>query len=66
MAHIHSRLVEGDPLIPASGDVIVQFATLAVGLPVPDGWRVLNGNMHNSQIARVVLRYEIEGEPVDG
>lgn len=58
-----NKLVEGDPMDPSGGDVIVQFATLAVGRPVPDGWRVLDGNVHTSQIARVVKRYEIGEMP---
>lgn len=59
---IRRKLVDGDPMDPCSGDIIVELATLAVGHPVPEGWRVLSGNIHNSQIARVVLRYEIEPE----
>lgn len=60
MSIVRSRLVDGDPLDPTPGDVIVQFATLAVGKPVPEGWRVLSGNIHSSTIARVVQRYELE------
>ena len=55
-------LLEGDPLAPSSGDLIVQLADLLVGHPVPEGWRVLSGNNTSSRIARVVMRYEI----VDG
>jgi len=56
------HLIHGDPLHPQDGDVIVQIDTIRVGEPVPDGWRVLTGGMHFSQIARVALRYEIEAE----
>ena len=54
------QLLRGDPMEPSSGDVLAQFDLLAVGKPVPDGWRVLTGNAIMSQIARVVLRYEVE------
>ena len=63
MAHVKNitnRLVDGDPLHPSDGDIITQLASLDVGLPCPKGWRVLTGNAHFSQIARTVLRYEIE------
>lgn len=53
-------LVSGDPLAPSSGDLIAQLATLKVGEPVPEGWRVLSGNAEYSSIARVVMRYEVE------
>lgn len=60
--HISNRLIKGDPFDPSSGDMILQEGTLDVGNPVPDGWRVLDGNMHSSQVVRVVLRYEIEDQ----
>ncbi len=53
-------LIEGDPLDPSSGDLIAQTATLEVGKPVPEGWRVMSGGHAYSQIARVAMRYEIE------
>jgi hypothetical protein len=55
-------LISGDPLEPTSGDMIAETASLAVGLPVPDGWRVLTGNERESVIARVALRYELDLE----
>ena len=55
-------LISGDPMAPASTDTIAQFQRLAVGLAVPDGWRVLSGNERESEIARVAYRYEIEEE----
>lgn len=55
-----NHLIEGDPLDPSSGDLIAQTQSLAVGEPVPEGWRVLSGGHAYSQIARVALRYEIE------
>lgn len=55
-----NKLLEGDPLDPSGCDLIVQLARLPVGQPVPEGWRVLTGNEHTSQIARVAMRYEIE------
>lgn len=58
---INNTLLSGDPLDPSSCDKIVQVANLDVGVSVPDGWRVLSGNMNTSTIARVVLRYEIKG-----
>lgn len=57
-----SYLLTGDPLAPSSGDMIAQTANLPVGEAVPDGWRVLSGNERTSQIARVVLRYEVESD----
>lgn len=57
---VESRLLQGDPLNPASGDLIAQTARLNVGEPVPEGWRVLTGDEASSLIARVVLRYELE------
>ncbi len=56
-----SILLKGDPLDPACpGDLIAQIGSLDVGQPVPEGWRVLTGNAHTSQVARVVLRAELE------
>lgn len=55
-------LLSGNPFEPCGSDVIVQFDSLAVGSPVPDGWRVLSGNERQSEIARVAYRYEIEEE----
>lgn len=55
-------LVTGDPLEPSSGDMIAQTKSLKVGERVPEGWRVLTGNSHESVIARVALRYEVESE----
>jgi len=57
-----NKLIEGDPLAPSDLDVIVQSASLNVGLPVPDGWRVMTGNMHTSLIMRIIYRYEEEAE----
>jgi hypothetical protein len=55
-------LIAGDPMEPASTDLIAQTKSLAVGRPVPDGWRVLSGNERESTIARVAYRYEVEEE----
>lgn len=55
------ELVRGCPMAPSSTDVIACFDRLAVGKPVPSGWRVLSGNERESEIARVAYRYEIEG-----
>jgi hypothetical protein len=62
VASITNRLLDGDPFEPASTDVIVQRGYLRVGKPVPDGWRVLTGNMHESTVYRVAYRHEIEDE----
>lgn len=61
-------LARGNPLEPSDYDLIVQTDTLAVGKPVPEGWTVTTGNMHNSEIVRVAMRYEITGEmlPLEG
>ncbi len=53
-------LISGDPLEPASTDLIAQTALLDVGKRVPEGWRVLSGNERQSTIARVCYRYEAE------
>ena len=58
---IANSLITGDPLEPGCSDIIAQRGYIKVGEPVPDGgWRVLSGNMHDSTVARVVMRYEIE------
>ena len=43
-------------------DLIAQTKRLDVGLPVPDGWRILTGNNESSLIARVAYRDEITEE----
>lgn len=53
-------LIRGNPMEPSSTDLIAETASLPVGDPVPEGWRVLSGNMTESEIARVAYRYEIE------
>jgi hypothetical protein len=55
-------LIRGDVLYPSSTDLIAQTKRLDVGLPVPDGWRVLSGNTNTSEIARVCYRYEAEAD----
>lgn len=55
-------LLSGDPLEPSSTDLIAQTKSLAVGLAVPEGWRVLSGNERESTIGRVAFRYEAEEE----
>jgi hypothetical protein len=59
---MQNYLVSGDPLEPSSTDLIAQKKLLAVGLAVPEGWRVLTGNNRDSVIARVCFRYEAEEE----
>ncbi len=61
MVTVHTNtLLEGDALDPQSTDLIVQQGSLDVGQPVPQGWRVLTGNLDTSLVARVVYRYEVE------
>ncbi len=57
---ITSQMLKGDPFEPASGDIFYQEGRLAVGEPIPEGWRVLDGNMQDSLVVRVAMRYEIE------
>tara|TARA_R110000824_G_scaffold66183_6_gene171869 strand:- start:706 stop:918 length:213 start_codon:yes stop_codon:yes gene_type:complete len=64
-ATIRNQLLRGDPLAPDAFDLIAQFALLDVGDPVPDGWRVLDGNMHHSEIVRLVLRHEEEAKETE-
>lgn len=59
---IENTLLRGDPMSPQCNDLIAQTGRLDVGQPVPDGWRVLDGNMRDSLVARVVLRMELENE----
>jgi hypothetical protein len=59
---MRNHLLTGDPMKPDSTDIIAQFDSLRVGLPVPEGWRVLSGNSRFSQIARVAYRSEIEDD----
>jgi hypothetical protein len=51
-----NHLISGDPLSPASTDLIAQTANLPVGEPVPEGWRVLTGNERTSLIGRLAYR----------
>lgn len=59
---MENTLISGDPMDPNGLDLIAQQDRLAVGKPVPDGWRVLTGNSETSLIARVAFRFEIEEE----
>jgi hypothetical protein len=53
-------LIDGDPMEPSALDKIAQFDSLEVGLRVPDGWRVLSGNSRESEVCRIVYRFELE------
>jgi hypothetical protein len=53
-------LISGDALSPCQSDLVAQTKSLPVGQPVPDGWRVLSGNLRESTIARVAFRFEAE------
>ena len=55
-------LARGDALEPQPDDLIVQVRTLPVGTPLPEGWTVTDGNMHNSEIIRVLTRWQLEQE----
>ena len=55
---ISSKLIEGDPLAPNDHDLILQKGRLPVGEPVPEGWRVLKGNIENNLVARIAYRFE--------
>ena len=57
---IKSTLYRGDPFDPQISDLIVQEGRLPVGKSVPDGWTVLDGNMHDSLVVRIVMRYKAE------
>ena len=45
---MNNVLIKGDPLEPSFSDLIAQFARLNVGEPVPEGWRVLDGNTQSN------------------
>jgi hypothetical protein len=62
---ITNKLVDGDPLDPSDFDIIMQEGRLDVGVPVPDGWKVITGNQLNSQVIRLMTRWEIDQEEVD-
>jgi hypothetical protein len=53
-------LLSGDPMDPQTSDVIAICKTLAVGEPVPDGFRVISGNTHISEIWGIATRFDIE------
>jgi hypothetical protein len=55
---ISATLIQGDPLDPDDCDVLCLIGLLKVDKPLPDGWSVLSGNMHHSQVGTVMLRYE--------
>ena len=62
-------LIEGDATSPRDSDLLLQQGTLKVGLPVPEGWRVLTGNQHFSEVWLIAYRYEIQPDfenPDDG
>jgi len=58
--NMQNILIQGDALEPSGTDLIAQIRQLAVGQPVPHGWRVLSGNTSYSSIARVCYRYEVQ------
>ena len=58
--HIRSTIVNGDAFNPSDCDIIAQEGTLAVGEPVPYGWRVLSGHQHASFVVRIGYRMEFE------
>lgn len=62
---ISNQLIEGDPMEPSSTDIILQDGRLAFGCAVPEGWKVMTGNMHSSKVMRIAYRYEIEDEAAE-
>lgn len=62
---ITSVMIQGDAIKTNSTDLIAQLATINVGEPIPEGWSVTTGNMHYSEIVRIVYRYQIEEEAED-
>jgi len=60
--NVTNILIEGDPLNPASTDIIVQDGMLETGDPVPEGWVVMTGNQYLSRVMRIAYRYQIEDE----
>ena len=61
-----NHLISGNPLAPEPNDLIAQTKSLAVGRRVPDGWRVLTGNITESLIARVCYRFELDSSAEPG
>jgi hypothetical protein len=57
---LNFTLIEGNPMDPASTDIIMARGRLNVGEAVPNGWRVLTGNMQSSDVVTVGFREEME------
>lgn len=57
---MQNYLFEGDPMQPASTDLIIQRGMLPVGERIPRGWNVISGNIHYSVVYRVTTRYTAE------
>lgn len=57
--HIKTSLVSGDALEPTDTDILAQQGYLEVGLEVPEGWRVLTGNIRESLVVWIGYRYEL-------
>jgi len=51
-------LVEGDAMVPEAYDLLTCVGRLAVGEPVPEGWRVVSGNNSSSLVVATAYRIE--------
>lgn len=60
MKNVTNTLISGDPMKPSQFDLIAQVASLPTTAAVPDGWRVMTGDVTSSRISRVAFRYEIK------
>ncbi len=58
-------IICGNPLDPDDNDIVTIRGRVAVGERVPNGFRVLTGNMHESLVVGTFYRFEID-EMVDG
>lgn len=53
-------LIRGNAMQPEADDLIMVRDLLPVGKPVPEGFKVLSGNNHNSEIVGLFMRYELK------
>ena len=58
--YIESFLVKGNAFCPEPTDIIAQVGMIDEGDPVPDDWRITDGNSFHSEVIRIVLRGDLE------
>jgi len=58
--HIESYLVKGNAFCPEPTDIIAQIGMIEEGDPIPDDWRMTDGNNFHSEVIRIVIRGDLE------